>query len=459
MNFRFFSILTVFALIISVSACDDNQNNNLENSSKQSGKSQQAIDVGFVEIKPVQVNRTNELPGRVVSYQVAEIRPQVSGIIQSRLFKEGSYVEEGQQLYQIDPARYEADYQMAIANLQDAIARKENAQIQVNRYEELIASNAVSQQEYDNAVASLAQALAAVSLAEAEVQSAKINLEYTRVYAPISGYISPSSITKGALVTSQQQMPLATVRQLDPVYVDLSQSAAEVRDLQERLSASRLNKDSQSQYEVSLYLNNAKQLYPHKGTLDATDLAVDIQTGSIRLRSVFDNPETILLPGMFVWASVEEVGRSKQIVIPQKSVVIDADGKKSVWVVSAENKASKIPIRTGAAYGDNWIVLDGLKTGVRLIVEGTMMLRPGALVKPESIAVGYEKMNSDVPPNSLKSKTPSPMDSKTNSEQIQQKSAAGQQDSLNNPSANGSKNNLEENIEQSETNQNKSEDR
>ena len=222
--------------------------------------SQQAIDVGFVEIKPVMIQRTNQLPGRVVSYQVAEIRPQVSGIIQSRLFKEGSYVEEGQQLYQIDPARYEADYEMATANLEDAEARKQNAQNLVNRYKTLIASNAVSQQEYDNALASLAQARAAVSLAEAEVKTAKINLDYTRVYAPISGYISPSSITKGALVTSQQAMPLATVRQLDPVYVDLSQSAAEVRDLQERLSASRLNKASQSEYEVSLYLRNAKNI-------------------------------------------------------------------------------------------------------------------------------------------------------------------------------------------------------
>ena len=309
MNFRFFSILTFFALIISMSACD-NQENNQKNSSGQGGMSQQVIDVGFVEIKPVMIQRTNQLPGRVVSYQVAEIRPQVSGIIQSRLFKEGSYVEEGQQLYQIDPARYEADYEMATANLEDAEARKQNAQNLVNRYKTLIASNAVSQQEYDNALASLAQARAAVSLAEAEVKTAKINLDYTRVYAPISGYISPSSITKGALVTSQQAMPLATVRQLDPVYVDLSQSAAEVRDLQERLSASRLNKASQSEYEVSLYLRNAKKIYPHKGVLDATDVAVDVQTGSIRLRSVFDNPDTVLLPGMFVWASIKELGKA-----------------------------------------------------------------------------------------------------------------------------------------------------
>ncbi len=415
MNFRFFFIHTVFVLIILLSACD-NQDKKSKNSSEQGGQNQQAIDVGFVEIKPVRVNLTNDLPGRVVSYQVAEIRPQVSGIIQSRLFKEGSYVENGQQLYQIDPARYEADYQMATANLQNAKARKQNAQNVLNRYKNLIASNAVSQQEYDNAKASFAQARAAVSLAEAEVKSAKINLEYTRVYAPINGYISPSSITKGALVTSQQAMPLATVRQLDPVYVDLSQSAAEVQDLQERLSASRLNKASQSEYEVSLYLRNAKQIYPHKGILDATDVAVDVQTGSIRLRSVFDNPDTILLPGMFVWASIEELGSSKQIVIPQKSVVIDAEGKKSVWIIDAENKAAKTPIRTGAAYGNNWVVLNGLETGDRLIVEGTMMLKPGDPVKPKPINAGYDEMQTDVPPNSLKNQAPTLVEPKNDQE-------------------------------------------
>lgn len=425
MNFRFFFIHTAFVLIILLSACD-NQDKKGRSASEQRGQSEQAIDVGFVEIKPVRVNLTNDLPGRVVSYQVAEIRPQVSGIIQSRLFKEGSYVEEGQQLYQIDPARYEADYQMATANLQDAKARKQNAQNVLNRYKNLIASNAVSQQEYDNAKASFAQARAAVSLAEAEVKSAKINLEYTRVYAPISGYISPSSITKGALVTSQQAMPLATVRQLDPVYVDLSQSAAEVQDLQERLSASRLNKASQSEYEVSLYLRNAKQIYPHKGILDATDVAVDVQTGSIRLRSVFDNPDTILLPGMFVWASIKELGNSKQIVIPQKSVVIDAEGKKSAWVIDAENKAAKTPLRTGTAYGNNWIVLDGLENGDRLIVEGTMMLQPGDLVKPKPINAGYDDMQTDVPPNPLNNQTSSPVEPENNQEDITDHGEANQ---------------------------------
>lgn len=371
-------------------------------------------DVAFIEIQPLLISRTNELPGRVVSYQVAEIRPQVSGIIQSRLFKEGSYVEEGQQLYQIDPARYEADYQMATANLQDAQARVRNAQNLVNRFKKLIDYNAVSQQEYDDAQASLDQAKAAVSLAEAKVKNAKINLGYTEVYAPISGYISPSSVTRGALVTAQQDLPLATVRQLDPVYVDLSQAAAEAQNLQERLAASRLNDtENKNRYEVTLYLGNSGRTYPHKGILDATDLAVDMQTGAIRLRSVFPNPDNILLPGMFVRASIEDVGRAKEIIIPQKSVSIMPDGTKSVWLIGSGNKAKKQTIRTGAAYKNNWVVLNGLESGDHLIVEGMMMLREGEPVAPEKIEAGYKNLSGNVPPPSLKKRAPPPQDAES----------------------------------------------
>ena len=388
MKFSFISILTAILLVITLVSCSDQKNDTGKSAPQQGGKNPGATDVGFIDIEPVRVHRRNELPGRVVSYQVAEIRPQVSGIIQSRLFKEGSYVKEGQQLYQIDPARYEANYQIENANLQIAKVRSNNAQTLVNRYKELIDSNAVSRQVYDDAVASLDEARATVSLAEAELKSAKINLDYTRVNAPISGYISPSNVTRGALVTAQQELPLATVRQLNPVYVDLSKAAGEVRDLQQRLAVSRLNKERKSEYEVSLYLGNTGQPYPLKGTLDATDLAVDTQTGSIRLRSVFANPDNILLPGMFVRASIEDIGRSRQIVIPQKSVKIDAGGRKFVWTIGADNKAVKKPILTGPAYESNWIVLEGLEAGDRLIVEGTMMLREGTSLKPEKINSG-----------------------------------------------------------------------
>jgi len=399
MRFKFFSVLAALALLVTVSACDDQDDQ--QKQGQQGQQAPRAMNVGFVEIRSTLVNRTNELPGRVVSYQVAEIRPQVSGIIQSRLFEEGSFVEEGQQLYQIDPARYEADYEMANANLQNAEARAKNAKNLVNRYDKLINSNAISRQEYDDAVANLDQALATVNLAKAEVKSAKINLDYTRVYAPISGYISPSGVTKGALVTAQQAMPLATMRQLDPVYVDLSQAAAQSRNLQERLAASRLknknseNKDAKAEHEVTLYLGNTDQTYPHKGTLDATDLAVDTQTGAIRLRSVFANPDNILLPGMFVRASIEDLGRAQELLAPQKSVNIAPDGEKFVWLVGPDNKAVKRIVSTGAAHDGHWVILDGLQSGDRVIVEGTMMLREGAPLTPRNIEAAQENSGNN----------------------------------------------------------------
>jgi len=269
---------------------------------EEGGPGEQAspADVGFIEVRPQTINRTDPLPGRVVAYKVAEIRPQVSGIIQSRLFEEGSYVDEGQQLYQIDAARYEADYDMAKATLENAEALQLNAEALAGRSESLVKRNAISEQEYDDAVSTLSQAKAAVSMAQAEVRMAKINLDYTEVRSPISGYIGPTTVTKGALVTESQAMPLATVRQLDPVYIDLSKSASAAGDLRERLTVARLENEGQAKFTVNLFPTKNDEPYPHEGTLDAAELAVDPQTGSIRLRSVFPNPDNILLPGMFV---------------------------------------------------------------------------------------------------------------------------------------------------------------
>lgn len=402
--------LILLSFLIMLTACGEDNNQNAGQAQGQS-QEERAASVNFITVKPVSISMTNELPGRVVSYQVAEIRPQVSGIIQSRLFEEGSFVEEGQQLYQIEPERYQADYEMAQANLQDARARVKNAKNLVGRYSGLIDSNAVSGQEYDNAKATLDQAQAAVSLAQAEVKTAKINLDYTKVYAPISGYISPSGVTKGALVTAQQENALATIRQLDPVYVDLSQAAAEAKNFQERLMQSRMNKSDKAEYEVTLYMGSTGETYPYKGKLDATDLAVDMQTGAIRLRSVFPNPDIILLPGMFVRASIEDVGQSKAIIIPQKAAQINPDGEKTVWVIDTESKAEKRDIRTGATYENNWIVLNGLKVGDKVITEGTMMLRPGAKVEGEEIDTGLETDESiEASPNIIEEKAAPPKD-------------------------------------------------
>ncbi|WP_293762329.1 efflux RND transporter periplasmic adaptor subunit [uncultured Paraglaciecola sp.] len=336
-------------------------------------------------IEPKIIAMTKELPGRVKAFKTAEIRPQVSGIIQSRFFEEGSLVEEGQQLYQIDPARYEADYQSTNANLQNIKAQRELSLALQSRYRSLMKTNAVSEQEFDSAKASVAQAKAAVALARAEVKTAKINLDYTKVYAPISGYISPSTVTDGALVTAQQQAALATIRQLDPVYVDLSQSAADAKTLQQSLVTSRMTKGEDAKFEVTLLFGNNDYVYPHKGSLYATDLAVDENTGTIRLRSVFPNPNAALLPGMFVRATIDKMATQETIIVPQKAVSIQADGSKSVWIVDTNNIASKRAVITNSTYKNNWVIKSGLKTGDTVIVLGAMMLQPGSKVDPINI--------------------------------------------------------------------------
>ena len=369
--------------LVALSGCGKSEEGDLAGqSSKQKAP---ATDVGFVELQLRAINQFNPLPGRVVAYQVAEIRPQISGIILSRLFEAGDFVKEGQSLYQIDPARYQADLNIAQAAHEDADAGLQNAQVLANRYETLIASNAVAVQEYDNVVAALKQAKASFSIAEAEVQAAQINLDYTEVRSPISGQISPSAVTKGALVTNGQINSLAIVRQLDPVYVDLSQSAMAARALRDRLTLARLGSGADAKFPVKLYMTETDVPYAHEGTLDTTGSAVDPQTGAIRLRSIFPNPDEILLPGMFVRAAVADEGRAKAIIVPQKSVKIQPDGKKHVWVIDSEDKAEKRMIQTGTAYGNHWVVLEGLKAGERLIVEGSMTLSEGAKVQPEKI--------------------------------------------------------------------------
>jgi len=257
--FKVFSVSIMLASCPLLAGCDGTQNGGEQesNSPPAGGKNAAAVDVGYIQVRPVNIRRTNQLPGRVVAYRLAEIRPQVSGIIDARMFKEGSYVEQGQQLYQIDPARYKADYEMARANLKDARAQIENAQLVFNRFKQLLAEESISQQEFDDALARLNRSEAAVALAEAEVTRARVDLDYTEVDSPISGYIGPSAVTEGALVSARQEAALATVRQLDPVYVDLSQAAARARLLQARLSKSTTDHQSQTDFTVTLHLGNS----------------------------------------------------------------------------------------------------------------------------------------------------------------------------------------------------------
>jgi len=384
-NFYFLTVLVGFSLLLT--ACDKTGSEAAPASggAKGQGGGPPPSKVAYLEVEPVRVSRTEQLPGRVVSYQVAEIRPQVSGILQSRLFQEGSFVEEGEQLYQIDPERYEADHQMSRATLQNAEARRRNAQRSFTRFEQLLDTDAITRQQYDDARAELDQAEAAVAMAEAEVRMAEINLNYTEVRAPISGYIGPSGVTKGALVTARQERPLAVIRQLDPVYVDLTQPAASSRNLRERLDETLRAKGADGTFTVRLLMDESGELYPSEGTLDATDPAVDLRTGAIRLRSVFPNPDMTLLPGMFVRASIEDLGRAKEIVVPQKSVQIEPNGGKFVWIAAAGDRAEKRPIQTGVAFGSEWVVLEGLEPGDRVIVEGFMNLRPESPLQPRPV--------------------------------------------------------------------------
>jgi len=402
---RTFALLAGIALIC---ACADQSTAEKSGGGPPQNDAGPPPEVGYIMVQPQRISLTSELPGRVKAYRTAEIRPQVSGIIQSRLFREGSLVEEGVQLYQIDPARYEAAYQRARASLQDARARLSRAAALAERYERLIDDKAVSEQEYDEAMADAEQARAAVALAEAEVRTAKINLEYTKVYAPISGYIGPSGVTEGALVTAQQQSALATIRQLAPVYVDLSQSAAEAQQLQARIMADRLAGKSQTRYRVSLLLGNTGETYPHTGTLDATDLFVDQQTGTIRLRSLIPNPDTVLLPGMFVRASLELADAAEAILVPQKGVIIEPDGGKSVWVLDRNNKVEKRKVKTGAPYKNNWVIREGLAAGDRVVVEGTMMLREEATVQPAQLEAESGTGVPDIPSDTLDDRPPPP---------------------------------------------------
>lgn len=399
-----------FLCLLLLCACDDKGSEGAKDGKSGPGSERPPTEVGYIEVHPHRIALTNELPGRVKAYRIAEIRPQVSGIIQSRLFEEGSFVEKGQQLYQIDPARYDANYHVAKANLQNARAELKNASALVERYQRLVKARLVSAQQYEDAVTNVDQAKAAVELAEAKLRTARIDLDYTKVYAPITGYIGPSGVTEGALVTANQEAVLATIRQLDPVYVDLSQAAAEAQQLQERLAADRLGGNTQAKYQVFLLLGNTGRTYPHEGVLDATDLAVDEQTGTIRLRCVFPNPNAALLPGMFVRAVLKLWGVSESIVVPQKSVVIEPNGRKIVWVVDENDKAQKRDIRTGAPYRNNWVVLDGLQAGDQVIVEGTMNLRQGATIRPVELEASEVTGVQDVPTDILDDRAPPPGD-------------------------------------------------
>ncbi|MGB7574193.1 MAG: efflux RND transporter periplasmic adaptor subunit [Thermodesulfobacteriota bacterium] len=336
-------------------------------------------EVAVVTVNPERVVLTTELPGRTSAYFVAEIRPQVNGIVQERLFNEGSDVKAGSVLYRIDPAPYQAAYDNAVAALARSEANLPPIRLKAERYRELIAVKAISQQDFDNAVAALKQAEADIDYSKAAVESARINLAYTRIAAPISGRIGKSNVTVGALATAYQGSPFATIQQLDPIYVDAPESSANLLQLKRNIAAGRIKGTGPDQARVKLLLEDGTP-YPQEGTLKFSEVTVDPSTGSFILRMVFPNPKHTLLPGMYVRAVVQEGVVDRAILVPQQGVSRDPKGNPVALIVDGSGKVEQRMITVARAMGDRWLVSEGLNPGDRLIVEGSQRIRPGASV-------------------------------------------------------------------------------
>lgn len=351
-----------------------------------------APEVAVVVIQPEHLTITTELAGRASAFLVAEVRPQVSGIIQKRLFEEGADINAGDLLYQIDPAVYEAAYAGARATLARTEANLTAARYRSERYKELVAINAVSRQNYDDAFAALKQAEAEIEVSKAAAEAARINLAYTRVIAPISGRIGKSSVTIGALVTANQGAALAVIQQLDPVYVDAPQSSANLLCLKRNTANGLLKRDDVNQAKVRLLLEDGTP-YPLEGTLKFSDVTVDPSTSSFILRMIFPNPDHTLLPGMYVHAVIEEGVNEQALLVPQQGISRDPKGNAIALVANASDKVEQRTVKVDRAIGDKWLVTDGLKPGDRMIVEGVQKVRPGGSVK----AVPFDAGRKDSP--------------------------------------------------------------
>ena len=349
------------------------------------GKAPDAVSVGYVTMREEPVALTTELPGRTSPLETSEVRPQVSGLIRARLFTEGDYVRQGQPLYRIDAATYEAQAASARAALARARASVGSSAALARRYGELVKINAIARQEYENAVAASRQTQADVAAQQAALRSAEIDIARTTVRAPISGRIGRSLSTTGALVTAAQAEPLATIQRLDPIYVDIQQSSADILRLREQIMGGQVS--SQGGARVRLKLETGS-VYPIEGTLRFADVTVDPATGSQTIRAQVPNPNGLLLPGMFVRAELVEGIKSQGILVPQRAVSRDERGRATVMLVGPGNKAQLRPITVSRTIGTNWLVTEGLRVGDRVIVEGLGMLRPGAPVKAQPWSAG-----------------------------------------------------------------------
>lgn len=339
-------------------------------------------EVGVVTLRGQSVTLSSELTGRVNATMTSDVRPQVDGIIKQRLFIEGAEVKAGQVLYQIDPASYQASYDQAAAQLKNAQATVQSTRLKSQRYAALVKENGVSKQDADDAKAAYLQAVASVAQYQAALETARINLGYTQVRAPIAGRIGISSVTPGALVTAGQSDALTTIRALDPIYVDLTQSSAQLLKLRRQQAA--LQRGAVTPVAIKLEDGTS---YAHPGKLELTEVAVDEATGSVTLRAVFPNPEHELLPGMYIHATVDNGVDPKAILAPQQGITRNAKGEATALVVDEQNKVAQRTVSAERVVGSNWLIGSGLNEGDRLIVEGTSKVTIGAAVKPVEVSV------------------------------------------------------------------------
>ncbi|CDH21918.1 efflux RND transporter periplasmic adaptor subunit [Xenorhabdus bovienii] len=357
-----------------LSGCNDNKN------SQQGAAGEHASEVGIVTLKAEPLTVITELPGRTSAYRVAEVRPQVSGIILKRNYKEGSDIAAGESLYQIDPATYQADYNKALANLSRVQANEKVSRSTVDRYKSLLGTQYVSKQEFDKANSEHAQAAAEVLSTKAALESTKINLAYTKVTSPISGRAGKSTVTEGALVSGGQPTALTTVQQLDPIYVDITQSSDDYLRLKNEIAKGTVHKEG-GKTKTRLITDTGKE-YSQEGYLEFSDITVDETTGSITMRAVFPNPNEELLPGMFVRTKLEEGVRQNAILVPQQAITRTPRGQATTLIVDKDNKVELRSINAVQAIGNKWLVTEGLKAGDRVIVTGLQKIAPGVTVKP-----------------------------------------------------------------------------
>ncbi|HEJ7054038.1 MULTISPECIES: efflux RND transporter periplasmic adaptor subunit [Serratia] len=367
--------LLVLGLSLLLAACDG------QNAGAPAGAGAEQ-EVGVVTLRGQSVTLSSELTGRVNATMTSDVRPQVDGIIKQRLFTEGAEVKAGQVLYQIDPASYQASYDQAAAQLKNAQATVQSTRLKSQRYAALVKENGVSQQDADDAKAAYLAAVASVAQYQAALETARINLAYTQVRAPIAGRIGISSVTPGALVTASQSDALATIRALDPIYVDLTQSSAQLLKLRRQQAALQRVEVT----PVAIKLEDGTP-YAHAGKLELTEVAVDEATGSVTLRAVFPNPEHELLPGMYVHATVANGVDPKAILAPQQGITRNAKGEATALVVDEQNKVAQRTVSAERVVGSNWLIGSGLNEGDRLIVEGTSKVTIGAAVKPVEVSV------------------------------------------------------------------------